>query len=112
MITEKSVLVSKVKEKIKRLIAARNITIYDLAQQADLTEACIRNWFTARNYTPSLEALEKISKALDISPFELLCDDDEIMAATPENKELLEKYRHLTKKQKTAILALIESFND
>ena len=110
MITNNSVLVSKVKERIKKLISARGISIYDLAQKADLTEACIRNWFTARNYTPSLEALEKISKALDIPPFELLCDNDEIMPTTPENKEFLSKFNNLTKEQKGALLILLDCF--
>ena len=110
MIIYNSVLVPKVKEKIKKLISARGISIYDLAQKADLTEACIRNWFTVRNYTPSLEALEKISKAFDISPFELLCDDDEIMPATPENKEFLSKFNLLTKEQKDALLNLLDRF--
>ncbi len=112
MITDNSVLVSKVKEKIKKLIAERNITIYDLAQKSDLTEACIRNWFTVRNYTPSLEALEKISKAFEISPFELFCDHDDIMPATSENKEFLYKFCRLTKKQKDAILILLDSFEE
>lgn len=112
MITENSVLVSKVKERIKKLIAARNMSMYDLAQKADLTEACIRNWFTKRNYTPSLEALEKISKAFGIFPFELLCDDEDIISATPENKEFMNKFKSLTKKQKNAILIMIESYEN
>lgn len=112
MITDNSGLVSKVKERIKKLIDVRGISIYDLAQKADLTEACIRNWFTARNYTPSLEAIEKISKAFDIPPFELFCDDEDVMAATPENVEFLNKFRHLTKKQKDAVLNLLDSFEE
>ncbi|MCI9504261.1 MAG: hypothetical protein HFE26_02560 [Clostridia bacterium] len=59
MTTDNSVLVTKVKEKIKALLESQNLTVYELAQKSDLTEACIRNWFTKRNYTPSLEALEK-----------------------------------------------------
>ena len=112
MITEKSVLVSKTKERIKKLIDTRDMSTYDLAQKADLTEACIRNWFSARNYTPSLEAIEKISKAFDISPFELLCDNDDIISATPENKEFMQKFSHLSKKQKDAILFLIDSYDN
>jgi transcriptional regulator with XRE-family HTH domain len=80
MITDNNVLVSRVKDKIKKLIESRNVTVYELAQKSDLTEACIRNWFTKRNYTPSLEALEKISKAFQIEPFELLCEDAELHA--------------------------------
>lgn len=65
-------LVARVKDKIKELIVQHNISIYDLAQKSDLTEACIRNWFTKRNYTPSLEAIEKISKAFRIAPFDVM----------------------------------------
>ena len=44
----------------------KGLSVYELAKKADLTEACIRNWYTKRNYTPSLEAIEKICCALDI----------------------------------------------
>lgn len=112
MITDNNVLVSRVKDKIKKLIESRNVTVYELAQKSDLTEACIRNWFTKRNYTPSLEALEKISKAFQIEPFELLCEDEDVLAATPENKAFVTAFGKLTLKQKEALLSLLESFND
>lgn len=105
-------LVARVKDKIKELIVQHNISIYDLAQKSDLTEACIRNWLTKRNYTPSLEAIEKISKAFRIAPFELLCDREEIFTATPENKAFIEKFRVLNEKQKEAIFQLLDCFNN
>lgn len=59
-------LVERVKFRIKELIEIKRISIYELAEKSDLTEACIRNWYTKRNYTPSLEAIEKICRAFDI----------------------------------------------
>lgn len=65
-------LVDRVKIKIKELIESKGLSIYELAEKADLTEACIRNWYTKRNYTPSLEAIEKICFALGITEAELV----------------------------------------
>ena len=82
-------LVARVKDKIKELIVQHK-----------------------RNYTPSLEAIEKISKAFRIAPFELLCDREEIFTATPENKAFIEKFRVLNEKQKEAIFQLLDCFNN
>ncbi len=110
MITSNSVLVSKVKAKIKELIISRQLSIYELAQKADLTEACIRNWYTARNYTPSLEAIEKICKALEISVFELFCDGEDMIPVNSEIMLLLEKMQKLNAKQKNAVMIHIDSY--
>ena len=47
-------LVERVKSKIKELIKQKGLSIYEVAEKSDLTEACIRNWYTKRNYTPSM----------------------------------------------------------
>jgi len=77
-------LVERVKFKIKKLIEIKGISIYELAKKSDLTEACIRNWYTKRNYTPSLEAIEKICRAFDIPETELVRRDDEEMVPMTE----------------------------
>ena len=82
-------LVERVKFKIKELIEIKKISIYELAEKADLTEACIRNWYTKRNYTPSLEAIEKICRAFDISESELVRRDDEELISMTEKKKLV-----------------------
>lgn len=110
MIISNSVLVSKVKSKIKELIISKRLSIYELAQKADLREACIRNWYTARNYTPSLEAIEKICKALEISVFELFCDGEDVIPVNHENMLLLKKMQKLNAIQKNAVMIHIESY--
>ena len=104
-------LVERIKARIKDIIEQKGISIYNLAANADLTEACIRNWYTKRNYTPSLEAIEKICKALDISVAELVCEDDEeMMPVTETERALLQNWIKLEEKQKKVILIQMDAF--
>lgn len=104
-------LAERVKVRIKNLIEQRGISIYNLAANADLTEACIRNWYTKRNYTPSLEAIEKICQALDISVAELMREEDEkMMPVTETERLLLGNWMRLEEKQKKVILMQMDAF--
>lgn len=106
-------LSKRVKLRIKKIIAEKHISIYELAQKSDLTEACIRNWYTKRNYTPSLKAIEKISEALDVSVTEIMKDENaETCVLDKEQKELLEKWTLLGEKQRKSILLQMEAFLD
>lgn len=104
-------LVERVKLRIKELIEIKRISIYELAEKADLTEACIRNWYTKRNYTPSLEAIEKICRAFDISESELVRrDDEELVPMTEKEKLLLKNWLLLDEKQRNLILMQMDAF--
>ncbi len=103
--------VAKVKWRIKDYMSQKELSIYELAKKADLTEACIRNWYTKRGYTPSLEALIKVSNALEVSVADLFREDDnEQLYVTKEEKELLIDWSMLNDKQKSAVRSVIESF--
>ncbi len=105
--------VAKVKWRIKDYMSQKEISIYELAKKADLTEACIRNWYTKRSYTPSLEAIIKVSKALDVPVADLFREDDnEQIYVTKEEKELLMYWSMLNDKQKCAVSSVIDSFMD
>lgn len=104
-------LVERVKFRIKELIEIKRISIYELAEKSDLTEACIRNWYTKRNYPPSLEAIEKICRAFDISESELVRrDDEELVPMTEKEKLLLKNWLLLDEKQRNLILMQIDAF--
>ena len=104
-------LVERVKFRIKELIEIKRISIYELAEKADLTEACIRNWYTKRNNTPSLAAIEKICRAFDISESELVRRDDEELVPMTEKEKLLSKnWLLLDEKQRNLILMQIDAF--
>lgn len=110
MTTNNSVLITRVKQNIKELMIAKNMTIYDLAHKAELTEACIRNWYSKRNYTPSLEAIEKVCGAFDMTVAEFLCDKEDTIVVTAEMRKFLENYRILNTKQKEAVRIHVESY--
>lgn len=104
-------LVERVKQKIKELIENKGVSVYELAQRADLTEACIRNWYTKRNYTPSLEAIEKICFALEITETELVRKDDETsIYVTEEEKKFFKMWRSLDEKKRNLILMQMDAF--
>ncbi len=106
-------LSNRVKQHIKDIVEKKHLSIYELSNKADLTEACIRNWYTKRNYTPSLKAIEKISEALNVPITEIIKEDDaEMMALDKEQKQLLEKWMLLGDKQKKLIQLQIEAFLD
>lgn len=105
--------VSKVKWKIKELLIQKDMSIYELAAKAEITDACIRNWYTKRNYNPSLVAIIKICNALDISVAELFRDEkDELISVGKEEKQLLFNWAVLSDKQKSAVKVMIETFID
>ena len=104
-------LIERVKTKIKELIAVKGMTIYELAQKAELTEACIRNWYTKRNYTPSLEAIEKICIALEIPVSELVRQpNEELLSVSFNEKLLIRNWRMLDSKERELILMQMNIF--
>ena len=106
-------LVQRVKTKIKELIEKKGMSIYEVAKKSDLTEACIRNWYTKRNYTPSLEAIEKICNTFNITEAELmLMEDEELVSVGEEERDLLKGWLLLSDSQKKLVKMQIDAFLD
>ncbi|MBQ7339910.1 MAG: helix-turn-helix transcriptional regulator [Clostridia bacterium] len=105
--------IAQVKWRIKDYMLQKGVSIYELASKADITEACIRNWYTKRDYTPSLEAIIKVSKALEINVVDLFKDEEsDQICVSKEEKELLASWSILNDKQKHAVKNVIETFMD
>lgn len=104
-------VISNIKKKIKEIQTARNISDYQLAIDAGLTDACINNWYSKRDYIPSLESLIKVSKALDISLSELFANENDDFYPVNENtKEMITYWTKINEKQKKAILEILKNF--
>lgn len=100
----------KIKTKIKKVIDAKGLSIYRVAELADVTDTCIRNWYNKRNYKPTLESVIKICKALNISLSEAFLDNEEsLYPLTKDKRELIDLWLLLTKEQQQSILALLKS---
>jgi len=103
--------VAKVKWRIKDYMSQKEMSIYELAKKADLTEACIRNWYTKRSYTPSLEAIIKVSDALEVPVADFFREEgNEQFYVTKEEKELLMDWSMLNDKQKSVVKSVIDGF--
>lgn len=103
--------ISKIKWRIKEILIQRKISIYQLANKTELSGACIRNWYSKRNYTPSLGAVLKVCEVLEISPVELFREGtDETVCVDKQEKELLSNWTLLNDKQKKAITMQIDAF--
>ena len=99
------------KQKIRTLMEAQHYTIYSLAKAADLTQTCIANWYSSRNYEPSFSALEKVCRVFGISLAEFFCSEDEAMVpADAELKALFDNWQKLNLVQKEAIKAHIKGY--
>lgn len=110
MISENIVIIINVKNKLRKLMKDRKLSFYKLAQMADLTEACIRNWYGTRNYTPSLEALDKICVALGITMSELFCFEEDMIPVNSEMKDLYDMWLKLDNDQREAVKVHMESY--
>lgn len=101
----------EVKTKIKNLMKAQHISTYALAQASDLTQTCIANWYSKRNYEPSITALEKVCNALHISMAQLFCGkDEEMICVDKELKSIYESWLMLTDEQRLVVKSVVNSY--
>ena len=105
-------LITTIKDRIKEIIDKRGISIYELANQADVSEACIRNWYSKRDYTPSLSSLINIYSVLGISLSQLtLTEDEKMYPINNETKLFLDAWFALDINVRRSFEGLVMAFN-
>ena len=97
-------------ERLRKVLADRGWTEYRLAKEAKLSESTIMNIFR-RNATPSIPTLEAICNGLGITVSQFFAEN-EMVELNPELKALFDGWVFLTPHQKSAVLKVIEAFND
>lgn len=90
---------------------SRNWTEYQLAQKSELPQSTISSWYK-KQMLPSLQSLEKICNAFDMTMAQFLAEDDRLAEITPDQKKLLDKWELLSPRQKQAFLELMDSVID
>lgn len=107
----KNKIIVSIKKKIMAELSNRNLSIYELAKQVDLSEPCIRNWFNNKNYVPSLNSLSKVCDFLHISLSSMFLSDDEMfIPINKEDQQMFKDWERLTDKQKEAVRIHINSY--
>ncbi len=101
-----------IKDRIKNILNQRNMKIYELAKLSDVSEACIRNWYSKRNYVPSLPSLINICNVLDINLSMLvMTEDEEYCPINNESKKLLIDWFSLDPDVRKSIVNIIHYIN-
>lgn len=103
----------KVYERIEYLCKKKHFTMYRLAKESDMPYSSLNN-IIHRRTCPTVSTLEKLCKGLNISlsdffDFELypLKDDN----LTPDEDELINKYRTLPQNKQTLLHAYIDGLS-
>lgn len=95
-------------DKVDALRLEKGWTIYELAKKAGVAPTTIYNW-RDRLSSPTLSLLEAVCSAFEIAVIDFLLNEDELMALTEEQKELIRVWNTLTGAQKKSILNLMKS---
>lgn len=97
-------------DRITEMLEQRNWTIYRLAKEADIPYSSLNNLFV-RNTMPTVSTLMKICEGLNVSMSEFFSEDTPAHTSSADlksdEKELLRKYRTLSKSDKSLLNAYI-----
>jgi len=94
-------------ERIKHLQDKRGWSNYRLAKEAQISEGSLNNLFRLNNL-PTISTLEAICVGLGISLSQFFASDDEAIALSKEQREMLDLWDTLNADQKTALLELLK----
>ena len=93
--------------KIDSLRLAKGWSIYKLAEESGVNQSTLANMF-ARNTLPSITTLSQLCEAFNVTLSQFFAEID-IDIENESNKELIKKFNLLNKKEKFAIMQLIET---
>jgi len=94
--------------KLKEMTEERGWSEYRLVKESGLAPSTISNIFH-RNTTPSIYTLEELCKTFDITLSQFFNENDSLIYASEEQNRLLKMWSHLSEKQRSLMLDLIET---
>lgn len=95
-------------QEISRLRLRRSWSEYQLAKNAEIPQSTISTWYRKKQI-PSIPTLEKVCQGFGITLSQFFAEGDEAVFLTGEEKEVLERWTSLTKKQRTLFLELFKT---
>ena len=95
--------------RLRQLTLERGWSVYRVAQEAGLSQKTVYNIFY-RNAMPSIPTIESLSKAFGMTIAQFFSTED-LVAVTPELKELFNSWITLTPEQKEATLSMMRAFH-
>ncbi len=95
-------------ERIYQLRIERGWSEYRLSEESEIAQTTISSWFR-KDIVPTIPSLEKICKAYNITLSQFFNWDNEPVALTESQYELLNNWSRLTDEQQKIILDLLRS---
>ena len=97
----------QVKERIEQQMAKRNWSIYRLGKESGLSQSTLAHVFREES-EPTISTLTTICKAFGMTLSQFFADDD-FIALTDEQQELLDKWAALSDEQKKLVSDLMSN---
>ena len=109
-----------ISEKIFALLEQKELSQKEFSEKTEISQSTISDWKRKRT-NPSSDKILKICEVLQVSPYELLAEDDSVSSEITadhnivlNNDEiiLLENYRNFSSRQKERLLGYLEALRD
>ena len=95
-------------EEITRLRMERNWSEYELSVHSQLSQSTISNCYRKKQM-PTIQTLDKICKGFGITLSQFFAEGNDVISLTEEQRELLDNWSSLTKKQQEIFLELFKN---
>ena len=95
-------------KKLNEIKLERNMSVYRLSEISGINQSTLANTFS-RGTVPSIQNLEIICSALDITLSQFFSSDEINVQMTPNEVEFYQKYKKLPKDVKDSIDSVIDS---
>lgn len=96
-----------VNKKIDELRFQRGWSVYELAQEAGITQSTLTS-FIKRGNPPKIDTLECICDAFGITLAQFFIEDEELEVLSKREKELITLFRKLPDTKKKALIELLK----
>ena len=93
---------------IRKNRETRGWTEYQLAERSGLPQSTISSWYK-KGMTPSFSSLEKICEAFGLTLSQFFADGEALLALTPGQRGMLEKWLRLSPAQQRALFAVMDA---
>ena len=100
------VISMNVSERLKYYMERRGMTIYALAKASGLPWQTVKNLVNQMN-NPTVATVEMLCRGLGITMSQFFSDEEEMIALTAEQKELLEQWNVITEDEKKVFVDLL-----
>ena len=93
-------------QKIEKLRAQRDWTIYKLSTESGVSQSTLATMYE-RNTPPKLDTLQCICEAFNLTLAQFFLEDEQIEVLSEQEKSLLESFRKLPPKKQKALIDLL-----